>query len=360
MPARRFFLICPVNPANLVNLVQPVTTAVPNRVHWIRSNGFLLGLVAAVALAFLWPGPGSKNGALHPELLTNGGVALIMFLQGLSLAFEKIKSGAGNWRLHLMIQSFTFVVFPLVGLFMNALLPWVWPSVPEGIRSGFLYLCVLPSTVSTSVVLTAVAGGNTAGALFNAAFSNILGVMATPVLVNLLMQSTGATQPFAPLLLKILALTLVPFAAGMLLRKAVQAWVDARKRWVNRISNAVILLIVYTAFCESVSAQIWQRYGLALTVQTLGLVAGLFLGMSLLIYGACRGVRLNREDSIAAYFCSVKKTLAMGVPLALLIFGDRGDLSLILLPILFFHPLQLFVNGILANHWARKKSPESD
>lgn len=330
------------------------------RVHWIRSNGFVLGLFLAVILAFILPGPGSKNGILHPDLLNNFGIALIMFLQGLSLATEKIRSGAANWRLHVIIQSFTFIIFPLVGMAMNAALPLVWPTVPEGIRSGFLYLCVLPSTVSTSVVLTAVAGGNTPGALFNAAFSNILGVMVTPVLVNLLMQSTGAAQPFAPLLLKIALLTLVPFAAGMLLRNHVRHWVDAHKPWVNRISNAVVLFIVYSAFCESVEEQIWHRYGFWVTGQTLLLVAILFTGMSFLIYGTCRAFRLNREDMIAAYFCSVKKTLAMGVPLALLIFGDRSDLSLILLPIMFFHPLQLLVNGILANHWARQTPHQSD
>jgi sodium/bile acid cotransporter 7 len=43
----------------------------------------------------------------------------------------------------------------------------------------------------------------------------------------------------------------------------------------------------------------------------------------------------------------------MGVPLAVLIFGAREDLSLILLPIMFYHPIQLLVNGVLANRWAR-------
>ena len=41
----------------------------------------------------------------------------------------------------------------------------------------------------------------------------------------------------------------------------------------------------------------------------------LFTGMSFLIYYTCRLLGLNREDLITAYFCSVKKTLAMGVPL---------------------------------------------
>jgi solute carrier family 10 (sodium/bile acid cotransporter), member 7 len=39
--------------------------------------------------------------------------------------------------------------------------------------------------------------------------------------------------------------------------------------------------------------------------------------------------------------------------LAILIFGSRADLSLILLPIMFYHPFQLFVNGFLANRWGR-------
>jgi predicted Na+-dependent transporter len=66
---------------------------------WIRRHGFILGLVLAVVLAFLFPSPGSRHGFLHPELVNNFGIATILFLQGLSLAFEKLKSGAGNWRL---------------------------------------------------------------------------------------------------------------------------------------------------------------------------------------------------------------------------------------------------------------------
>lgn len=325
----------------------------PPKVHWIRSNGFLLGLLGAVVLAFLLPGPGSRGGVLHAEAVNNFGIALILFLQGISLAFEKIRSGAGNWRLHLIIQSFTFVIFPLVGLLLDAVVPRVWPGEPAAIRQGILYLCVLPSTVSTSVVLTAVAGGNTPGALFNAAFSNILGVIFTPVLVQLLMQKAGGGAPFGPLLAKIMLLTLVPFAAGMVLRKFVKDWVDARKAWVTRISNAVILFIVYSAFCDSVEERVWQRYGPLLTGQVILLVVVLFVLMSLLVHAANTALRLSREDAIASYFCSVKKTLAMGVPLAMLIFGDNADLPLILLPIMFYHPLQLFVNGVLANRWAR-------
>jgi len=321
---------------------------------YFRGHGFLLGLCTAVGFGFLFPQAGARNGALHPELIGDFGIALILFLQGLSIALDKMRAGVANWRLHATIQAFTFVVFPLVGLAFGALAPWIWPGEPFAIREGILYLCVLPSTVSTSVVLTSVAGGNVAGAIFNAAFSNIVGVVLTPVCVHLLMAATGQHGRLGSLLGQILLLTLVPFAAGMLLRPLVWRWVDAHKRWVSWVSNAVILFIVYTAFCDSVQNRIWVRFGFGLTVGVLAVVLALYATISVLVQLTSRWLGLNREDFIAAYFCSVKKTLAMGVPLAMLIFGSRSDLSLILLPIMFYHPFQLFVNGILANRWARK------
>lgn len=329
------------------------------RAGWLRSNGFVLGLGLAVALAFLAPAPGAQGGILHAEIVNHAGIALILFLQGLSLSLERVRRGAGNWRVHLIVQAFTFGVFPLVGLLFHAAAPGLGAADPPALRDGFLYLCVLPSTISTSVVLTAVAGGNTAAALFNAALSNMLGVFLTPVLVQLLLRETGQSAPIGPLLLKITALTLVPFFGGMGLRPVALPWVERHKPWVARVSNTVIVFIVYSAFCDSVQGRIWARHGVWVTLRVFLSVVVLFAGMSLLIHFACRWVRLGREDYIAAYFCSVKKTLAMGVPLALLIFGKRADLGLVLLPILFYHPLQLFVNGLFANHWARRAAAPS-
>src|SRR5580700_2140492 len=188
----------------------------------VKRNGFIIALLCAVGLAFLFPSPGAKGGWLHPDVLNNVGIALILFLQGLAMAVERMKSGAGNWRLHLIIQGFTFLLFPVVGLAFHEITRVIWPSEPSALRDGFLYLCVLPSTVSTSVVLTSVAKGNTPGAIFNAALSNMLGVALTPILVHLLMQASDQVSSFGPLLLKITLLTLLPFAIGMGIRPFVR------------------------------------------------------------------------------------------------------------------------------------------
>jgi solute carrier family 10 (sodium/bile acid cotransporter), member 7 len=80
------------------------------RAAWIRSNRFIFGLFGVVILAFLFPRPGARDGWLHPDLISDFGIALILFLQGLSMPLEKVRRGAGNWRLHVIIQVFTFEV----------------------------------------------------------------------------------------------------------------------------------------------------------------------------------------------------------------------------------------------------------
>jgi sodium/bile acid cotransporter 7 len=325
-------------------------------VQGAKRNGFIIALLCAVGLAFLFPSAGAKGGWLHPDLVNNIGVALILFVQGLAMAVERMRAGAGNWRLHLIVQGFTFLVFPVVGWVFHEATRAVWPGEPGALRDGFLYLCVLPSTVSTSVVLTTVARGNTAGAIFNAGVSNILGVMFTPLLVRLLMQASDQMASFGPLLLKITLLTLVPFIAGMACRIFLRRWADQNRRFLNLLSNAVILFIVYTAFCDSVESRVWEHYGIGLTFEVLGAVVILFTTVSLLVLAVSSAVHLSREDFIAALFCSVKKTLAMGVPLAQLIFGAHANLGLILLPIMFYHPFQLFVCGLLANRFAARQS----
>ena len=96
---------------------------------------------------------------MHPELVTKLGVAVIFFLHGLMLSFAALRAGALNWRLHLLIQSCTFVLFPLIGLALNATFGG---RMAFELALGLFFLCALPSTVSSSVAMTATAGGNVA------------------------------------------------------------------------------------------------------------------------------------------------------------------------------------------------------
>ena len=157
-----------------------------------KPDWFLIGMVAATVLAWAWPDPGAAGGWMQPELATKAGVALILFLHGLALSFAALRSGALNWRLHLLVQGCTYLLFPLLGLALTAALA---SRISPELNLGLFFLCALPSTVSSSVAMTAVARGNVAGAVFNATLSSLLGVVLTPLWVAWAMKTTGQAQP---------------------------------------------------------------------------------------------------------------------------------------------------------------------
>ncbi|WP_404422202.1 bile acid:sodium symporter family protein [Nibricoccus sp. IMCC34717] len=316
----------------------------------LKPDWFLLGMAAAVALAFAFPGPGSSGGWLHPELLTKGGVAVIFFLHGVSLSFAALKAGTLNWRLHLVVQSATFLLFPLLGLLL------LWAAKALGWSSlafGFFYLCALPSTVSSSVALTAAAGGNVAGAVFNATLSSLLGIFLTPLWVSAVLSASGASLPLGKVILDLVIWLLLPLLFGQLARPLLARWASQHKPTISKVDRATILVLVYTSFCDSVRGGVWSTQGwwsvLAATA-----VSALLFALVMAVTGAV-SARLNfsREDRITAQFCGSKKTLASGVPMAQLIFAGQGGLGLILLPIMIYHPLQLLICGHLAAKWSR-------
>lgn len=313
--------------------------------HW-----FLLTLPAVVGLAWLWPEAGMKGGWLRTEVTTKIGVMVIFFLQGLALPFGELRAGMMNLRLHGLVQGFTFVGFPLLGLALG----WMvggWG--PEDLGLGFLFLCVLPSTISSSVVLTTMAKGNTSGAICNAVLSNVLGVFITPLWAAWLVRTGGGSLELGPVVVEIVGLLLLPLVLGQVARLKAGAWAAGRKKVMGNAGSGIILFVVFAAFCNSVGQGVWTGHGtelLGLALVGVGVVFGVASGLVVVLV---RLMKLTREDGIAATFCATQKTLASGVPLAAILFGDHPGLGLILLPILLYHPLQLFVHGLLASRWGQ-------
>jgi sodium/bile acid cotransporter 7 len=75
----------------------------------------------------------------------------------------------------------------------------------------------------------------------------------------------------------------------------------------------------------------------------------LFALVLALAFAATRIARLPAGDRTAALFCAPQKTLASGAPLAKLLFASDPAIGLILLPVMFYHPLQLLASGALVH-----------
>lgn len=286
--------------------------------------------------------------------MINVGVFLVFFLHGINLSSEQIGHGLKNSRLHMMVQGFTFIVFPALWWLVNTLLG---SHVPALLMLGFFYLCALPSTISSSVALTGSAGGNVPAAILNASLSSVLGIFITPWLVSLVVGTGSNGIDLGATLLDLCALLLAPLVLGQLLRPWLGRFFARHKRYTNIMDKVVILLLVYAAFCNSMVSGMWQQQGSSVLLTAL-VGSALLLALVLwLTTRTARALHLNPADEIAAVFCASKKSLAAGAPMAALIFGAHPGLGLILLPIMIYHPLQLIVCSIMAEHYANRPTP---
>lgn len=307
-------------------------------------------MITVVVIASLFPGIGASDGPLHLDLVTDIGVSLVFFFAGAGLSLDNLRAGASNWRLHLLVQLSTFVMFPLIGgllVFAGS------PFLPRDLLSGFFFLCVLPSTISTSIALTSLARGNVAGAVFNATLSSLLGMVITPLLVNLWMHTGSDGGSLLDQFLKIARQLFLPLVIGQFARRWIGAWIARHKPLVMWSDRTVILLIVFNAFSDSTAAGLWSQYGWETLLQTFVLSSILLaLALSLTTFAA-RRLKFPVEDEIAGVFCGSKKSIAVGVPMAKLLMGDVS-LGLIVLPLMFYHQLQLMVCTVMAQRYARR------
>jgi solute carrier family 10 (sodium/bile acid cotransporter), member 7 len=226
--------------------------------------------------------------------------------------------------------------------------------VPGDLGLGFFYLCALPSTVSSSVALTAAAKGNVPAAVFNATLSSLIGVVLTPLWVGVVLKTSGEALPLGKVLLDLFTWLVLPLMIGQLCRPLLGAWITKHKALVNKVDRGTILLLVYTSFCDSVKQGVWSSQGWDVLLWTLAGTTAIFFLVMRLSDAASRGLDFPEEDRIAAVFCGSKKTLASGVPMAQLIFGAHPGIGLILLPIMIYHPLQLIICSVLAGRWVKR------
>jgi sodium/bile acid cotransporter 7 len=228
--------------------------------------------------------------------------------------------------------------------------------LPPDLYIGMLFLCTLPSTVQSSIAFTSVARGNVAAAVCSASASNFVGIFVTPLLVGTLIVQ-GAAAPGGSTLDAVLSIVkqlLLPFLAGQFLRPMIGAWIDGHKPMLKIVDQGSILLVVYTAFSESVNEGLWHKLSLP-TLVGLGVLCCVLLAVALaLATWTSRRLGFSREDEITIVFCGSKKSLSSGVPMAKVLFAP-GALGMVILPVMLFHQIQLMVCAVLAARWAQRK-----
>ena len=310
---------------------------------------FLLWLVGTVVAASLLPARGAVLTGF--DYAANAAIVLLFFLHGAKLSREAVLAGIGNWRLHLMTLAFTYVLFPVLGLISARAVGLV---VDPSLAVGLLFLALLPSTVQSSIAMTAMAGGNVAAAVCSASLSNLVGVLLTPLLVAVFIHAgSGGGVDGLGSVQKIASQLLLPFVVGHLLRPVIGKWIDAHKKLLQPVDRSSVLLVVYSAFSAAVVNGVWQRVG-PFDLGVLVVASAAILAVVIAVNGvAARAAGLSRGDTIVLLFCGSKKSLVSGVPMAGALFAP-AQVGMVILPLMIFHQLQLFVCAWLAGRYRQE------
>src|ERR1700733_11083297 len=314
------------------------------------SDPYLLALLGMVGLGLVLPASGYSRHLV--DGLAYAAVSGLFFLYGARLAPSAIWAGMANWRLQSLVFASTFLLFPLIGLGVGYV---ARPYLPAALTAGLVFLTLLPSTVQSSIAFTSIARGDVPAALCSASFSNLAGVILTPLLASLVFPgrhglSGGSLEDIG---LQIL----LPFALGQAARPLIGAWLERHHLVTNAFDRGSILVIVYSAFSEGTAAGVWHLVSPA----TLGAVMVLDLvmlgGVIATTMFVSRWLGFSSKEEIAIVFCGSKKSMASGLPMANILFPGQA-VGLIVLPLMLFHQAQLFVCATLARRYGARRDDD--
>lgn len=311
-----------------------------------RKEWFMVGIVVAIGAAKLEPSVGVNGGPLKPEITVSYiAVAAIFFNSGLSLKTEELTSALVHLKLHLFIQTFTLAFFPAtIWLFLQLLSV---TSINEWLLKGLQTVGCMPPPVSSAVILTKAVGGNEAAAIFNSAFGSFLGIVVTPLLLLLFLGSSSSV-PFTSIFSQLFMTVVVPLIIGQIVRRFIKDWLERKKPPFGAVSSSVLLMIIYTTFCDTFSNPHINLDKFSL-VLILFIIVSVQLSFMLLtfIFSTRNNSGFTPADTVAIIFCSTHKSLTLGIPMLKIVFAGHEHLSLISVPLLIYHPAQILLGSVL-------------
>jgi len=316
-----------------------------------KQNIFLFLLIIMVLMAKLFPFQASYNNYFNLAGFIDWGIAGIFLLYGLKLNLKEVVKDVSNWNLHLLIQSGTFILFPLLVLIFY---PFIKDTEYYSIWLSVFFLASLPSTVSSSVVMVSIAKGNVTSAIFNASISGLIGIIMTPLLMSFFLNSDSQTGDQSEIIQQLLIKVLLPIVLGVLLNPFLKKWVTKYSNVIAEFDRLIILLIVYesfsTAFIENVFVSVPSIVFVVLAFS----VVFLFFTVYYILKFISTKLKFKPKDIITTTFCGSKKSLVHG-SLFLLVLGIPDDQKvLFLLPVMIYHSFQLFYVSWLANKIAKR------
>ncbi|WP_086735571.1 bile acid:sodium symporter family protein [Erythrobacter colymbi] len=319
--------------------------AAPSRFPFL-SDPMIAVLVFSTVLALVLPAAGEARATA--TTVSNVGIFVLFLVNGMRIRRSEIAKGLANWRYFGPLMLFVFGVMTLIGLAFGKLAaPWLPPLVAV----GFVYLGCLPSTVQSATSYTSLANGNVALSVVGAALINIAGVLISAPLFAAV-GGGAAGDMGSGAIIRIVLILVLPFAIGQAVQDYFIDKLIAHKSTAAWLDRAVIGIAVYVAFSGAVEQGLATMFAAAdwaaLVVLVLAML-GLALGTA---WGTAGLLGMPRPDRIAFLFAGSQKSVAIGAPLAAILFPPASA-GFVIAPLLLYHLAQLVLAAPLAMRLAR-------
>ncbi|AOL94716.1 bile acid:sodium symporter family protein [Porphyrobacter sp. LM 6] len=303
-------------------------------------------LVVSTLLALALPATGPHRAIA--TTVSNAGIFVLFLVNGMRIRRSEIARGLANWRYFGPLMLFVFVGMAAMGMGFARLAD---PLLPPLVAIGFVYLGCLPSTVQSATSYTSLAHGNVALSVVGAALINIAGVFVSAPLFALL-GGGGAGEIGSEAIIRIGLILVLPFLIGQAVQDRFIERVQSHRERIAWLDRSVIGIAVYVAFSGAVE----QGLGTMFTPADWAVLTGLVLAMLGLALGSAWAVSgtlgLPRADRIAFLFAGSQKSVAVGAPLAAILFAPSAA-GFVIAPLLLYHLAQLVLAAPLAMRLAR-------
>lgn len=308
----------------------------------IRQHWFLLSLALVFAavvadssgsVAFL----GKMLNSLHgPDIV----IFTIFFISGLIIETSQIRDGIKDARATLAALSVIVLVSPAAAFALSFFSP------EQGVLIGLFIVSVMPTTLSSGIVMTGRAGGNMAHALCVTIFSNIISIVSIPFVLSLLLplvsQSKDLSIDRGMIMLRLCFLVLLPLITGLLVKRFALNGHVARKVVLQNINQVLVVLIVFMAASKVKNVLGGSTDGFFLIVLYTAVFHLVLLSAS---FAAAKGLAIQGSRNRSVIFMGSQKTLPLSVIIQMTYFPA---FSTALLVCVVHHFVHLFIDGYLA------------
>ena len=308
----------------------------------IKKQWFLLSLVLIFAAVILDRSNSlSKIGIVlknhhGPETI----IFLIFIISGLLIESDQIREGVKDIQSTLLSLAVIIVFAPITAGLISVL------PFETGVVIGLFIVAVMPSTLSSGVVMTGTAGGNMAHALFVTIISNFIAIFSIPFILTMLLSLQNLEKELVidqgAIIIKLAFLVLVPLLIGICAKAKLFKARYLGKFKLQIINQCLIITIVFISLADVKQVLLGKGRAVFYIIVLVGIFHLILLGFSFLLVKLF-SVEKGRCESII--FMGSQKTLPLSIMIQVTYFNEFGTALLVCV---IHHIVHLMIDGYLS------------